>query len=59
MIDDALSDFEDLLDSVASGRVLEERLNFFFGRGAPIEFDFDLREIIDDEAIYSLAVFFG
>ncbi|MGA1811251.1 hypothetical protein VH571_02565 [Frondihabitans sp. 4ASC-45] len=30
------------------------QVNFFFGWGAPIEFDFDLREIVDDEAVNGL-----
>lgn len=30
------------------------QVNFFFGWGAPIEFDFDLREMIDDEAVDGL-----
>jgi hypothetical protein len=30
------------------------QVNFFFSWGAPIEFDFDLREMVDDEAIDGL-----
>ncbi len=30
------------------------QVNFFLGWGAPIEFDFDLREMVDDEAVDSL-----
>ncbi|WP_281264219.1 hypothetical protein [Curtobacterium sp. 9128] len=30
------------------------QVNFFFGRGAPIEFDFDLREMVDDEPVEGL-----
>lgn len=30
------------------------QVNFFLGRGAPIEFDFDLREMVDDEAVEGL-----
>ena len=30
------------------------QVNFFFAWGAPIEFDFDLREIVDDEAMNGL-----
>lgn len=35
------------------------QVNFFFAWGAPIEFDFDLREMIDDEAVTSLFACFG
>lgn len=30
------------------------QVNFFLGWGAPIEFDFDLREMVEDEAVDSL-----
>ncbi|PZE35752.1 hypothetical protein [Curtobacterium sp. MCPF17_031] len=30
------------------------QVNFFFSWGAPIEFDFDLREMVDDEAVDGL-----
>lgn len=30
------------------------QVNFFFGWGVPIEFDFDLREMVDDEAVGGL-----
>ncbi|OII07438.1 hypothetical protein [Curtobacterium sp. MCBA15_005] len=33
-------------------------VNFFFDWGAPIEFDFDLRELIDDEAVNGLVRLF-
>lgn len=30
------------------------QVNFFLGWGTPLEFDFDLREMVDDEAVCSL-----
>lgn len=34
------------------------QVNFFFAWGAPIEFDFDLREMIEDEAVNGLVRLF-